>query len=293
MICKRPRSSDISDKSEPTIIPSRKSRRIESRGNWIPYLVRKYSEYVLMADVLPASVNAIKNREDRVHWEKAMKDEISSLIENRTWDIVPLPIGKNVIGCRWGFSIKYNSDGNPERYKARLVAQGFTQQYLLDYTETFAPVARMTSFRLIMSLAVNKNLHVHHMDVKTAFLNGDLSEEIYMRVPQGINNKDNLVCRLRKSIYGLKQAARCWFEKLHSELRRYGFVNSNQDCCVYYFKGENFNDNVYIILYVDDIIICTGNIDRLNIIKSHLSSIFQMVDKASVDLFLGITVYAK
>lgn len=120
-----------------------------------------------------------------------------------------MPSDRNIVDCKWVFTIKHDELGRPTRYKARLVARGFTQEYLIDYDETFAPVARISSFRIIMSLANQYGLKIHHMDVKTAFLNGVLKEEIYMRAPPGLACAGNQVCRLNRAIYGLKQAARC------------------------------------------------------------------------------------
>ena len=116
------------------------------------------------------------------------------------------------------FSLKNDEFGNPIKYKARLVAKGFSQKYLIDYNETFAPVARISSFRFLIAFANQNCLLIHHMDVKTVFLNGTLKEEIYMKVPEGIKNEDNKVCKLNKALYGLKQAARCWFEEFEKAL---------------------------------------------------------------------------
>lgn len=134
---------------------------------------------------------------------------------------------------KWVFTIKNDEFGYPLRYKARLVARGFSQQYLVDYDETFAPVARMASFRFILAFANQFNLLIHHMDVKTAFLNGKLKEEIYMKVPEGIKCKNNVVCKLNKALYGLKQAARCWFEEFEIALKEKGFQSSPVDRCIY------------------------------------------------------------
>ena len=148
--------------------------------------------------------------------------------------LVDRPKDKNIIDCKWVFAIKPDEFGNPARYKARLVARGFSQQYLVDYNETFAPVARITSFRLLLSFANQFNLLVHHMDVKTTFLNGKLKEEIYMRAPEGVNCDSNVVCKLIGSLYGLEQSARCWFEMFERVLLEVGFKNSAVDRCVYF-----------------------------------------------------------
>ena len=143
-----------------------------------------------------------------------MKVEFDALEENRTWDVDTLPHGKNVVGSKWVHKIKYNEDGNPERCKSLLVAQGYTQQEGLDYVDTFSPVAKLTSVKLLLALASAKGWALNQMDVSNAFLHGDLEEEIYMSLPQGYTPPlgttlpPNPVCRLRKSLYGLKQASR-------------------------------------------------------------------------------------
>ncbi|CAG4919528.1 unnamed protein product [Colias eurytheme] len=158
---------------------------------------------------IPNSYEEIKNRNDAKQWQNAINDELNSLLINKTWTLVPKPINKNIVDCKWIFTIKNDEFGNPLKYKARLVARGFSQKYLVDYDETFAPVARISTFRFIIAFSNQHGLLVHQMDVKTAFLNGELKEEIYMKVPDGVKGKDNQVCKLNRALYGLKQAARC------------------------------------------------------------------------------------
>lgn len=203
---------------------------------------------------------------------------------------MPKPPHRDIISTKWVFSVKHDENGNPCRNKARLVAKGFTQKYLLDYNETFAPVARMVSFRYLLSMAAQYDLSVHHMDVKTAFLNGDLVEELYIRIPEGLPKQNNMVCKLNKSLYGLKQAARCWFDKFDKVLRDYGFINSRKDNCVYIKIGSSMKDHIFIVLYVDDLVIFTADINKLNELKRYLMNIFQMVDLGEIKLFLGIKI---
>ena len=149
------------------------------------------------------------------NWKLAVKEEMDALRKNNTWSITVLPHNKRAIGCKWVFTVKCKADGNVERYKARLVAKGFTQTHGIDYQETFAPVAKINSIRILLSLAVNFNWPLHQFDVKNAFLNGELHEEVYMSLPPGF--EENLgrdkVCKLKKSLYGLKQSPRAWFER--------------------------------------------------------------------------------
>ena len=134
-----------------------------------------------------------------------------SIKANEVWELVELPKGKKIIGCKWVYKCKLGVDGSVERYKARLVAKGFSQKYGLDYDETFSPVARFQSLQTLLALAVQDGLHIHQMDITTAFLNGKLKEEVYMDQPKSfvVQGKEGLVCKLKHSLYGLKQAARC------------------------------------------------------------------------------------
>ncbi|CAH2090566.1 unnamed protein product [Euphydryas editha] len=239
---------------------------------------------------IPTSYNEIESRDDKILWKNAIKDELNSLLVNNTWTLVPKPTGKNIVDCKWIFNIKNDEFGKPLRYKARLVARGFSQKYLCDYDETFAPVARIASFRFIVAFANQFNLLIHHLDVKTAFLNGELSEEIYMKVPEGIQSKDNYVCKLNKALYGLKQAARCWFQVFEQFIKDKGFQNSLVDRCIYILDNGNINKNVYLVLYVDDLVIACGDIIIMNEVKNYLMTKFQMTDSLDIKLFLGIKV---
>lgn len=186
-----------------------------------------------MENDIPESYQEIKGHSDQIQWEKAINEELKSLDENKTWEIVPMPKNKNIVDCKWVLTVKNDSNGNLTRYKARLVAKGFSQKYLLDYDETFAPNARITTFRLMLAFAIQNDLLVHQMDVKTAFLNGNLREEIYMRIPEGVNAKENHVCKLSKALYGLKQSARYWFEEFETVLRQHKFRSSDADKCLF------------------------------------------------------------
>lgn len=239
---------------------------------------------------IPKSYSEIKNRDDKSQWEKAIKEELDSLLINNTWSIVPCPNNRNIVDCKWVFTMKNDESGNLTKYKARLVARGFSQQYLVDYQETYAPVARMTSFRMLLAFANQNDLLIHQMDVKTAFLNGFLKDEIYMRVPEGITANENHVCKLNKSIYGLKQSARCWFEHFDKVLKQHGFTNSLVDRCLYFQNKGHVTKNIYLILYVDDLVIATFDTNTMTNFKNYLKKTFKMVDLKEINIFLGIKV---
>ena len=156
----------------------------------------------------PKSIEEALSSEFAKEWKVAADSEYESLIENQTWDLVELPDGRKPIGCKWVFKVKHTSDGKVERFKARLVAKGYAQKYGIDYDETFSPVVRFSSIRALLAFAVQNDMLIHQMGVVTAFLNGELKEEIYMQQPDGYlqPGKEELVCKLKKSLYGLKQS---------------------------------------------------------------------------------------
>ena len=162
-----------------------------------------------------------------------------------------------IIGCKWVFKLKTNAEGVVTEHKARLVAQGFSQKYGIDYDEIFAPVVRASTFRTLLAIAGKENLKVHHYDVKTAFMNGDLKETVIMKQPEEfeVPGKENFVCKLNKTIYGLKQSAKAWNEKLNTVLKQLGFIQGEADPCLHI--KETHRGKIYLISYVDDLIIAS------------------------------------
>ncbi|GJV36868.1 retrovirus-related pol polyprotein from transposon TNT 1-94 [Tanacetum coccineum] len=223
-------------------------------------------------------------------WKEAIDDEMDSLVSNNTWELSDLPPGSKAIGCRWVFRIKYHTDGSIQTFKARLVIQGFSQRQGVDYFDTYAPVARITSIRVLFALASIYNLPIHQMDVKTAFLNGDLDEEVYMKQPEGfvLPGHENKVCKLKKSLYGLKQAPKQWHDKFDKSILSNGFTHNSSDRCIYSKFTKDYG--VILCLYVDDILIVGTNMEGINETKKFLSSCFQMKDMNEVDTILGIKV---
>ncbi|UYV77314.1 hypothetical protein LAZ67_15000474 [Cordylochernes scorpioides] len=203
---------------------------------------------------------------DSYFWKKAMEEEFDSLIENKIWELVDPPKNRNIIGTKWVFKTKCNSDGSVERHKARLVAKGYSQQYGIDYEETFAPVVRQNTIRMFLALAVEYNLILHQMDVQSAYLNGEIKEEIFMTQPENFVSRKypERVCRLKKAIYGLKQAGIVWHEKLDTELKNLGLKQLQSDNCVYIKHDEGI---LLVAIYVDDLIIAAEREDTLKSFK--------------------------
>ena len=224
-----------------------------------------------------------------VGWCTAMQKEIRALEDNGTWTMEQLPPGKKALGSKWVYKIKYNSDGSIERLKARLVVFGNHQVEGIDYNETFAPVAKMVTVRTFLAIAASKNWELHQMDVHNAFLHGDLDEEVYMKLPPGFGSADSdLVCRLRKSLYGLRQAPRCWFAKLVTALKGYGFLQSYSDYSLFtYTKGFV---QINVLVYVDDLIISGNDSAAVTAFKAYLRKCFYMKDLGVLKYFLGIEV---
>ena len=210
--------------------------------------------------------------------------------KNKTWEIVDLPKNKKPVGCKWVYKIKYNSNGTIERYKARLVAKGYTQTYGIDYTETFAPVVKMNTIRIIFSLAVNNGWNLYQMDVKNAFLQGSLEEEVYMTLPPGHKSEKELglACRLKKSIYGLKQSPRAWYGKLSTYLISCNFKVSHADHSLF-VKTEGTTKTI-VLVYVDDIIVTGNNHTKIKKVQLQLKNKFEIKDLGHLKYFLGIEV---
>lgn len=208
--------------------------------------------------------------------------------KNNVWELVPCPQNKKLLKSRWVFRIKEDSNGMPVRYKARLVAKGFLQKAGVDYDETYSPVAKLSTIRIVLAVSVKKNLFLHQLDVKTAFLYGILKENIFMEIPDGVKASSNQVCKLNKSIYGHKQSPRCWYTKFHDSLIQLGFVCSKHDSCLYTkFDNSYF---IYLLVYVDDVLISGNNINDIEILKQHLKSEFEMSDCGPLQYYLGTKI---
>ncbi|KAL4285046.1 hypothetical protein GQ457_16G030870 [Hibiscus cannabinus] len=224
-------------------------------------------------------------------WRDAMQDELQAMDNLQTWSVVPLPAGKKPIDCKWVYRIKRKADGSIDRYKARLVAKGFTQIEGVDYVDTFSPVAKLTSFKLLLALAAVHDWHLLQLDVNNAFLNGMLNEEVYMKIPLGYATNvsgDNLVCKLNKSIYGLKQASRQWFCAFSQVVLQFGFSQSPHEHSLF-IKGSG-DTLVALLVYVDDIILAGKDLKLLAEVQTFLQTHFKLKDLGNLKYFLGKTL---
>ena len=221
-------------------------------------------------------------------WRDSVGDEIGAMIKNETWFECELPKGKKAVTSMLLFTIKYLANGKPERKKTRLVARGYTQVYGEDYLETFAPVAKLHTIRILLSIAVNLEWDLWQMDVKNAFLQGELEDEVYMRPPPGMEGmvKPGNVLRLRKAIYGLKQSPRAWYHKLSTTLNGKGFTKSEADHTLFTLTSNQ--GIIVILIYVDDIIITGSDKNGIASTKEFLKATFDIKDLGELKYFLGI-----
>jgi hypothetical protein len=219
-----------------------------------------------------------------------MEEEMASLDKNEAWDLVELPTGRMPIGSKWVFKKKLNAEGKVEKYKARLVAKGYSQVEGIDFGEIFSPVAKLTSIRFFLSVAAAFDFEIEQMDVKTTFLHGDLEEEIFMKQPEGyaVKGKKELVCKLKKSLYGLKQSPRMWYQKFDTYMLGLGFTRSKEDNCVY---SKLIGDHlIYLVLYLDDMLLIGNNKEIIQDVKIQLSSKFDMKDLGASNFILDMEI---
>lgn len=242
----------------------------------------------------PNTYAEILEREDKDLWLAAITKEIENLYENDVFDLVAEGANPKPVTSKWVFKLKHKPDGSIEKYKARLVARGFTQEQGINFQETFAPTLRKETIRYLLNFALQNNLEVHHMDVNCAFLNGELKEDIYMRLPVGFAEQHvdpNLfkgkIAKLKKSLYGLKQAMRCWTEKIRSHLTNNGVIQSTADPSVYIFPSTAGVAEAIIAIYVDDCLIIAKP-NKINEVKRILTSKFKMTDQGKLSGMLGI-----
>ncbi|GJW66046.1 retrotransposon protein, putative, ty1-copia subclass [Tanacetum coccineum] len=254
----------------------------------IPMEVEEAEEHSLGDLNEPTSYKAAMLDLESNMWIDAMNAEIQSMMDNMVWVLVDLPPGCKTVRSKWIFKKKTDMDGIVHTYKARLVAKGYTQLYGVDYKETFSPVADIRAIRILISIAAYE---IWQMDIKTTFLNGYLDEDIYMVQPKGFvdPNHPRKVCKLQRSIYGLKQASRSWNKRFDEEIKRFGFAQNLDEPCVY--QKASGSNVTFLILYVDDIIIMGNHIPSLQSVKDYLGKCFAMKDLGEAAFILGIKIY--
>ncbi|KAK1627682.1 hypothetical protein QYE76_001997, partial [Lolium multiflorum] len=215
----------------------------------------------------PATYEEAMVSPDSNKWQEAMKSEMGSMYDNKVWTLVDLPDSRKAVENKWIFKRKTDADGNITVYKARLVAKGFQQIQGVDYDETFSPVAKLKSVRILLAIAAFFDYEIWQMDVKTAFLNGDIEEELYMVQPKGFVDPKNAdkVCKLQRSIYGLKQASRSWNLRFDRVIKDFGFIRTHGEACIY--KKVSGSSVAFLILYVDDILLIGNDIELLSSVK--------------------------
>ena len=222
-------------------------------------------------------------------WKQAMDEEIASLHANNTWSLEEVPPGVKPIPVKWVYKVKRDASGNIERYKARLVAKGFMQKEGVDFNEVFAPVSKHTTLRTLLALAATEDLELHQLDVKTAFLNGELEEVIYMQQPPGYEEGGSqFACKLHKALYGLRQAPRAWHKKLRSELEGIGFSAGESDPGLFILRKED--TRVFVLVWVDDMLIAGKDVHDIARVKERLMSIFDIRDLGEARYFLGMEI---
>lgn len=248
--------------------------------------VRRASENrtaLLAIENEPRTYEEAANSAERDNWLDAMQDEYNSLITNKTWILVKKPNDQKVIDNKWVFKLKKNIDGSIERFKARLVVRGFTQEYGVDYEETFSPVVRFVSIRTILAIAAETKAKLRQFDIKTAFLHGELKEDVYMNQPVGFSDGSKRVCKLQRSLYGLKQASRCWNQKFSGFIEKFGLAASKSDPCVF------TNNSIILAIFVDDGIIAGKDDKSIDGIIEYLQENFE-VKVINVGCFLGLEI---
>jgi transposase InsO family protein len=266
------------------------ARRVSSRANkgqpGKPYWTLRASED---NPGEPSNLKQALASEDAELWRAAMDDEMASLLQNGTWELSEPPPGIKPLNLKWVFKVKRDTTGNVQRYKARIVAKGYEQQEGIDYNEVFAPVSKYATLRTLLAKAAAEDLELDLVDIKTAFLQGNLEEDIWVTQPPGYElGEPHLACKLKKALYGLKQAPRCWHQRLHKELLTMGFKVSEADPGLYI--STKSKDTTFILVYVDDLAIASKSKQEKDQVKAHLLKVFDGRDLGPITSYLGIAV---
>jgi transposase InsO family protein len=237
----------------------------------------------------PSNLEEALASEHAEQWKQAMDDEIQSLYVNKTWTLEETPPGITPIPVRWVYKVKRTANGDIERFKARLVAKGFKQREGIDFEEVFAPVSKYSTVRAVLAVVAARDLEMHQLDIKTAFLYGEIKETVYIQQPPGYEEGGKAIsCHLQRAIYGLKQAPRTWHQRLREELTAIGLKESDADASLY--VGNHNGDPIYLIVYVDDILIIAKRLTTVEYVKDQLTSTFEARDLGEANYFLGMSL---
>ncbi|KAI3513141.1 hypothetical protein L1887_20467 [Cichorium endivia] len=276
-------------------LPLRRSGRVSMTPEFYGFHINSdgdtlVSDRTLINSDEPANYREAVAGPESAKWKEAMDSEIKSMYDNQVWNLVDNVPGRKTVGCKWIFKKKTDMDGKVHTYKARLVAKGFTQTPGVDYDETFSPVAKIKSIRIMLAIAAFHDYEIWQMDVKTAFLNGKLTEDVYMNQPEGFvdTKHPDKVCKLERSIYGLKQASRSWNLCFLEKVKEFGFSRSEDESCVYVKASGSIV--TFLVLYVDDILLMGNDIPTLQDVKAWLGKCFAMKDLGEAAYILGIRI---
>lgn len=268
---------------------------MQPRSNLHPMQTRSksgiFKPKVLTTELAAVEPVTIEQAFTSKEWTLVAQQEYEALMKNHTWDLVPLPADRKAVGCKWLFKLKKNPDGTIAWYKGRLVVKGYLQEAGIDFQDTFSLVVKPMTIRVVLSLAIKLEWQLRQVDINNAFLNGELSEEIYMTQPLGFEQHSNnglLVCRLKKALYGLKQTPRAWFSKLREFLLSSQFVCAKSDASLFVKKTDGVI--LYVLVYVDDIIITGNHQQSIDKFVSSLDTQFALKDLGPLGYFLGIEV---
>lgn len=267
----------------------RRSHR-RNKGKPPTRLIEEINAVSTQEEFEPASYQEAVNCPQKKIWLKAMHEELASHRELGSWSLVELPPQKKTIGSKWVYSIKRNEKGDVVRYKARLVAQGCGQKPGVDFEEVYAPVAKQATLRALLAVASQRKMHLKHLDVRTAYLHGDLAEEVFMRQPPGFAapGRERMVCRLHKSVYGLRQSARRWNSRFDDVLKKIGFKQSSADPCLY--TSEIKGKKIYVLIYVDDVVVGCEDESLIDRVYAELKKYFDITSLGNLKYFLGLEV---
>lgn len=262
---------------------------LRDRGN-IKKPLRYANSAFFTVESDPVNFKEAVSSQNSEKWIEAMSNEMESLEQNGTWSLVNLPKDRTIVNCGWVYKTKYDVHGNVDRYKARLVAKGYSQKFGIDFNETFSPVVKFDSIRSILAISAAKQLQLRQFDVQTAFLYGDLDEEIYMRQPEGFNDGTEKVCKLHRSLYGLKQSPRSWNKKFKAFLLNFNLLETKADSCV--FVNLENNNVLIVAIFVDDGLVAATSSQDINTLIKYLRQHFNITE-GELNQFLGTEIEQK